>query len=58
MKTVKAFDLVTNDYHTYSVPSKKESLEYSKKTWGHQFDEIEGKEVHGGLPLVWERKDV
>ncbi len=57
MKTIKAINLNTNEVVEYLVPNKQESLEYSKKTWGTQYDEVEGKEVHGGLPLVWDRKE-
>lgn len=41
---------------TYIIPSKSESLEYNRETYGEEYDHVEKRMVTGGLPLVWERK--
>ena len=57
MRIVKAYSLGDDEYHEYEVPSMAEALKYSKQTFDVQFDKIEGKEVRGGLPMLWNRKD-
>jgi len=56
MKIVKAENIDSGVVTEYLIPSIKEAIQYSKRTWGSQYDDVEKMEVHGGLPMLWERK--
>lgn len=55
MKTVLAYRLGYDDYVTYHLPSKRESIRNSEATWAKVFDFRERREVEGGLPIAWQR---
>lgn len=50
---VKAASLQSGESRRYVVPSLREAMANSNATHGEQFDPVERKRVHGGLPMVW-----
>ena len=52
-KIVECTNIADGSIQKYIVPSVKEAVEYSKKTHGEQYDEVEGKIMKGGTPMLW-----
>lgn len=50
---IEAYSLKTGAARTYVIPSADEALRHSRMTDGVQFDHVERKNLHGGLPMVW-----
>ena len=55
MRTVKSISLSGLPDMTWRIPTRAEVLANSLKTWGQQYDPIEGKVMKGGLPIVIEK---
>jgi len=52
---IKVYNLYTNKFNEWIIPSKEEALEYNKITFSQQYDRIEREVVYGGLPCVFKR---
>jgi sterol desaturase/sphingolipid hydroxylase (fatty acid hydroxylase superfamily) len=52
-KIVEVFDLVTDTYKMYQLPTEEEINKNYQETLDTQYDEEEKKEVRGGIPLIW-----
>jgi hypothetical protein len=50
--TVKVYNLYTNSYNEWIIPSKEQLLKNSVDTWGSKYDRIEHEVVSGGVPFV------
>jgi hypothetical protein len=55
MRIVKAYRLGSDDYATYTLPSKRKSIEQIEASWAKVYDLVERREIEGGVPLRWER---
>jgi hypothetical protein len=49
---IKVYNLYTNSYNEWIVPSKEQLLKNSVDTWGSKYDRIEHEVVSGGVPFV------
>lgn len=54
MKVIKAQSLAPDaPVNTYFVPTIREAMAHSNKTWGSEYDRVERKEVSGGSAMLW-----
>lgn len=54
-KVIEAVDLYTGKKNKWFIPSARELLSNSVKTWSSHYDKIERQVVRGGLPTPFTR---